>query len=173
MFSVGTEYQTEEVALVHFFAKALVRIVQKLIGLEIENGDRLHTHRLLRAVAVVEKGGITAIRTKRDGGGKAVGPPEPARGRNRQRLACGERNCRLCALLLLRGKHVLHCEKYNRENDAAESDHRPSAWSYCDSRKMERDERNLCANLWSKQRKRTGSSGEIERSKSSRFRKRA
>ena len=92
MFAIGTENQTEEVALVHVFAEALVGKFGDLIRLQVENCDRLHGHGFLRAVAVVQERGVAAIRAERDGGGKAVGRADAAGRGNREALAGGQRD---------------------------------------------------------------------------------
>ncbi len=73
----------------HLFAEALVGIVGELIGLQIENGDRLHGQGFLRAIAVVQKRGVAAIRADRDGGGKAVGAADAAGSGDGQGFAGG------------------------------------------------------------------------------------
>ncbi len=83
MLAIGAEDQAEEVALVDFFSEALVREVGELIGLQIENRDRLHGQGFLRSIAIVEQSGVAAVRADCDSGGEAVGAGDAAGSGNR------------------------------------------------------------------------------------------
>ena len=92
MFSVRAERQPDKITLVNVLAQALVRIVGKLIRLQIEHRNRLRRQRLLRSIPVIQQRGVAPVQTHRDGRRKAIGAAYAARRRDRQCLARGQRN---------------------------------------------------------------------------------
>ena len=80
MLAVAREREADEIALARgiVVAQAVVGKVVEFIVAEIENGDGLARTRLLRAVSLIEQGGVTAIGAERDSRGKAVGAAEVA-----------------------------------------------------------------------------------------------
>src|SRR5579862_4798021 len=88
MFSVGTEGESDEVALMGIVAETRVGKICELIRIEIQNGDRLPRHRLLRAIAVVEHGGIMTVWTEDHRPRKAVGAADAAGAGDGELLAC-------------------------------------------------------------------------------------
>ena len=88
MLSVGAEGKADEIALVRVVTEAGVGKICELIRSEIQNGDRLPRHRLLRTVAVVEQGGIMTVGTKDHRPRTAVGAADAAGAGDGQLLAC-------------------------------------------------------------------------------------
>src|SRR5271157_2184057 len=80
MFAVARESQPDEIALAGrgLVAQPVVGKIAELIVAEIENGNRLARAGFLRAVALVEQRGVTAVGTERDGRRKAVGAAQVA-----------------------------------------------------------------------------------------------
>src|SRR5208283_3202549 len=102
MLPIRTESQPYEIALVRFIAEPLVGIFDDLICFQVKHRDRLMRERLLRAIAVVQQGGIAAIRTEGHGRWKAVGAANSSGRWDGQYFAGGEHDGRTTTRRLLR-----------------------------------------------------------------------
>ena len=94
MLPVGTERQSNEIALVRLIAQPLIGIIDDLIRFQIEHRDRLMGEGLLRAVAGVQQGSVASIRTDYHSRGKAVGAADSSGRREGQHFAGGEHDGR-------------------------------------------------------------------------------
>ena len=92
MVAVGTEGQPKEVGLTRILTETVIGKIGELISFQIQDCDGLMRLTLLRAISVVQRGGVAIVRTERDSGWKTIYRSHPA-GRGRiQPLAGWKRN---------------------------------------------------------------------------------
>ena len=90
--AIAAPRQTEEVSLPGIEAEARVRKVAQLVGRQVQQGNRLLKVGICTAVAVVQDGQISSVRTQRYRGWKAVGALRATGYRNVQGFAGRQRD---------------------------------------------------------------------------------